>query len=260
MSARDSRVTLERDGRSAVVTLDRPHKRNSIDLGMLEGFEEVLQELHQDAEVDVVVLTGSGPAFCAGTDLGDLETLDPAATLHIQRRTAAIVERWYRMEKTTITAFNGPAIGSGAVLGLASDLRVAADSCFFAFPEVGFGIPLTWSGMTILAGLVGADRANRWLLLGQRVEPPEMLELELVIEVTSPADLDGAVERLRAALLASSPVARAMTKHAAHLAGPRFDASAGDAYLAALSIAMRDHGRWRQESEAPRKRAPKQGS
>ena len=242
MSGAAAPVRFERDGRSAVVTLDRPQTRNSFDDGMVAAFEDVLHELGRDDGVDVVVLTGSGPAFCGGTDLRELERADAVRTLHVQRRTAELVERWFRMEKTTITAFNGPAIGSGAVLGLASDLRLAADTCVFAFPEIGLGIPLTWSGMAILAGLVGADRAKRWLLLGQRVDAATMLDLELVAEVLPPTELAAGVDRLRDALLATSPAARAMTKHAARLAGPRFEASAGDAFLGALGIALREDG------------------
>ncbi|MDG4766057.1 enoyl-CoA hydratase/isomerase family protein [Solwaraspora sp. WMMD406] len=235
-------VTLHRDGRLATVTLRRPDRRNSFDLAMLARFEEVLHLLGQDTDTDVVVLTGAGSAFCAGTDLDELATLDVATTMAVQRRTADLVERWYRLEQTTVTVFNGPAIGSGAVLGLASDLRVAADSCFFSFPEVTFGIPLTWSGMAILADLVGADRAKRWLLLGERIEPARLRALELVTDVVPVDQLDAARAALSDRLLSVSPVGRSMTKRAARLAGPRFEAAAADSYLGALSVALRPPG------------------
>ncbi|WP_431882875.1 enoyl-CoA hydratase/isomerase family protein [Micromonospora gifhornensis] len=235
-------VLLERAGRLARITLNRPHRRNSFDLAMLARFEDVLHEVGRDSEVEVLVLTGAGSAFCAGTDVDELATLDAATTMHVQRRTAEVVERWYRMEQTTVTAFNGPAIGSGAVLGLAADLRVAADSCFFTFPEVTFGIPLTWSGMAILADLVGADRAKRWLLLGDRITPAEMLRHDLVTAAVPADELAAACDAVIERLLAVSPVGRSMTKRAARLAGPRFEAAANDSYLGALSVALRPAG------------------
>lgn len=238
----DESVRVARTGRVARVTLHRPHRRNSFDLAMLARFEDVLHELSRDEQVEVVVLTGAGTAFCAGTDLRELATLDATTTLAVQRRTAELVERWYRLEQTTVAVFNGPAIGSGAVLGLAADLRIASDTCHLAFPEVTFGIPLTWSGMAILADLVGADRAKRWLLLGERIEPADLLRLDLVTACLSAEELPAGVDRLLDRLLATSPVGRSMTKRTARLAGPRFDAVATDSYLAALAVALRGPG------------------
>ncbi|WFE39871.1 enoyl-CoA hydratase/isomerase family protein [Micromonospora sp. WMMD998] len=240
----DQSVLLDRSGRLARVTLNRPSRRNSFDLAMLARFEDVLHDLFRDHTVEVVVLTGAGTAFCAGTDLRELAGLDAGTTMHVQRRTAELVERWYRLEQTTVAAFNGPAIGSGAVLGLASDLRVAADSAYLTFPEVTFGIPLTWSGMAILADLVGADLAKRWLLLGERIEPADLRDLRLVTGVVDADGLPEAVDRVTDRLLATSPVGRSMTKRAARLAGPRFDAVANDSYLGALGVALRPPGEY----------------
>ncbi|MEU8802326.1 enoyl-CoA hydratase/isomerase family protein [Spirillospora sp. NPDC048819] len=236
-------VTLRIEGRLATVVLNRPERRNSFDLAMLARFEDVLHRLGREPGVEVVVLTGNGAAFCAGTDLDELATLDAAVTMDVQRRTAELVERWYRLEQTTVTAFNGPAIGSGAVLGLASDLRLAATTCFFTFPEVSFGIPLTWSGMAILADLAGADRAKRWVMLGERIETGAMLHHELVMRVEPPGEpLERAAAELAGRLLADPPLGRSMAKRAARLAGPRFEAVAADSYMGALSVALRPPG------------------
>lgn len=235
-------VLLHRSGRVARVTLNRPARRNSFDLAMLARFEDVLHALAQDGSTEVVVLTGKGQTFCAGIDLEELATLDASTTAHAQRRTAELVERWYRLEQTTVTAFSGPASGSGAVLGLAADLRVATESCFLTFPEVSHGHPLTGSGMAILADLVGADRAKRWLLLADRIGPAELLRHDLVTAVVPPEGLAAAVSALVDRLLSTSPVGRSMTKRVARLAGPRFDAVATDSYLGALSIALHPPG------------------
>lgn len=241
-------VALAIEGRLATVTLNRPDRRNSFDIAMLGRFEDVLHRLGREPGVEVVVLTGAGTAFCAGTDLDELAGLDARTTMDVQRRTSDLVERWYRLEQTTVTAYNGPAIGSGAVLGLASDLRLASDTCFFRFPEVGFGIPLTWSGMAIMADLVGADRAKQWVMLGDRLDGARLLHHDLVRDLVPAGDLARATDELVRRLLADPPLGRSMTKRVARLAGPRFDAVAADSYLGALSVALRPGGAYRGDA------------
>jgi len=242
MTAPEPAVELRRDGRLAHVTLNRPGRRNSFDLAMLGDLEDILHALRRDRALEVVVLTGAGTAFCAGTDLRELAGLDAEVTMHVQRRTAELVEGWFRLDQTTLTVFNGPAIGSGAVLGLASDLRLAADTCFFQFPEVTFGIPLTWSGIAILSDLVGADRAKRWLLTGERLDATALERLHLVQSSLSGDALPAAVDALVDRLLSVPHAGRSMTKRAARLAGPRFESAATDSYLGALGVALRGQG------------------
>lgn len=243
-------VELAIDGRVAQVRLSRPASRNAFDTAMLAEMEDVIQQLGRERGVDVVVLRGDGPTFCAGTDLKELAQLGTHDTLHWQRRTGELVERWARLEATTLTAFNGPAIGSGAIVGLASDLRVAADSTYFAFPELGFGIPLTWSGVSLLTALIGADRTKRVLLLQERIEAAELMSLGLVMDVLPAGALDARVEGLIERLLATSPLARSMTKRAvfAASAAPGFSGNALDPFLAALGVELRGNDHYLKET------------
>jgi len=183
----------------------------------------------------------SVPSFCAGTDLKQLAGLSADDTLHWQRRTGDLVERWTRLSATTVTSFNGPAIGSGAVLGLASDLRLAAETTWFEFPELGFGIPLTWSGVALLVRLLGPDRTQRVLLLQERIDAPMLRSLELVLDVVPAEALAERTDRLVAQMLATSALGRLMTKRAviAAASAPGFAASAFDPLLAAFSIERR---------------------
>ena len=234
-------IELQIEGTVARVTLARPQRRNAFDTAMLKAMEDVVTELGRRPEVTVVALQALGPSFCAGTDLTELQGLSGTDTLHWQRRTGELIERWTRLEATTLTAFQGPAVGSGAVIGLASDLRIAADATWFSFPEVGFGIPLTWSGVALLAGLIGADRIKRALLLQERLEAAEILSLGLVSEIVPTADLPQRVDELVRKLAGTSALARLMTKRAtaaAH-AAPGFLTTAYEPFLAAQSIEHR---------------------
>ncbi len=237
-------IQLSIDGNIARVTLSRPARRNAFDTAMLTAFEDTIATLGRTRGVEIAVLTGQGSSFCAGTDLKELEKLSDADTLHWQRRTGELVERWTRLEATTVTAFNGPAIGSGAIVGLSSDLRLAADTTFFSFPEAGFGIPLTWSGIPILNALLGADRTRRALLLRERLEATEIARLDLVLKVVRPEDLAAEVDGLVAHLLEAPQVGRLMAKRAvaAAAAAPGFSTGAFEPFLATLGVMTRPGG------------------
>ena len=244
MATTGKSVELTIEGRVARVVLSREARRNSFDTAMLEEFEDTIVALGRARGVEIAVLTGKGPSFCAGTDLKQLEHLTADDTLHWQRRTGEMVERWTRLPLTTLTAFNGPAIGSGAVLGLASDLRIAADTTWFTLPEVAFGIPLTWSGVPVLTAMLGADRVKRALLLRERIEAKEMLSLDLVMSVVEPVELGTETERVLRLLLESPHLGRMMAKGAttAAAAVPGFSTNLYEPYLAAYGVATRPAG------------------
>lgn len=234
-------IELHFDGRVAHVVLAKPERRNAIDTAMLTLFEDVLHALGRRRDIEVAVLRAEGTAFCAGTDLKELSNLGADDTLHWQRRTGEIVERWSRLDLTTVTSFNGPAVGSGAVLGLASDIRIAADTVHFTFPEVAFGIPLTWSGIPILAPLIGADRLKRALLLRETIGIEELVRHDLFAAVVSAADLPAALDKTVARLLDMPRLARLMAKRAtaAAVAAPGFITNGYEPFLATLGIAAR---------------------
>lgn len=234
-------VDLHVNGKVAHVVLARPDRRNAFDTDMLAAFEDAQLHIARSKDIEVAVLRGEGPSFCAGTDLKQLQNLNAEETLRWQRVTGELVERWTRLEATTITAFNGPAIGSGAVVGLASDLRLAAAGTWFSFPEVTFGLPLTWSGIPILTALLGPDRTKRALLLRERIEEKELVSLGLVLEVVAVDALAVATDRLVANLLETPLIGRLMTKRAvaAATAAPGLMTASYEPFLASLSIAAR---------------------
>ena len=234
-------IALRVEDKIAWVSLSRPERRNAFDTAMLDRFEAIIAELSRARDIEVAVLSGQGPSFCAGTDLAELSGMSAADMLHLQRQTGEVVERWARLDLTTITAYNGPAIGSGAVIGLASDLRIAARGTFFSFPEVAMGIPLTWSGIPLLSALLGPDRTKRLLLLGEKLADEELLRLDLISELVPSEKLEAATSLLVDKVLQTPHLARVMTKRAVAAAwtSPGFAAGAFEPQLAALSLAFR---------------------
>jgi len=193
----------------AVLTLNRPERRNALSGEMLDALARVLADVEADDDVACVVLTGAGGAFCAGGDVkamaagGDEVSFD--ARVHRQRRSHHETSgRLHRMLKPTIAALPGPAAGAGLSLALACDLRYAAEGAVLttAFARVGFAGD--YGGTWFLTQIVGPAKARELYFFSERVDAAEALRLGLVNAVFPGEELEGEV-LARARLLASGP-------------------------------------------------------
>jgi len=177
----------------AVLTMNRPERRNALSGEMLEALGTMLAQCESDSSVAVVVLTGAGGAFCAGGDVKGMAARegvgdDIDTRIHRQRLSQrATSGRLYQMPKPTIAALPGAAAGAGLALALACDLRVAADSAVMttAFAKVGFSGD--YGGTYFLTRLVGSAKARELYYLSDRVTMSEAERLGLVNWVV-PAD------------------------------------------------------------------------
>ncbi|MCW2793531.1 MAG: enoyl-CoA hydratase [Nocardioides sp.] len=200
------------------VTLDRAAKYNALTFGMFDDLTTLCHAVEGDPEVRVVVLTGSGPGFCAGLDLeavGALLEMSPYEFLRGQEKWAGASLALARLTAPVIAAVNGPAAGAGFSLALACDLRVASTAARFnaAFIRVG----LTGGDMGsswLLPRIVGLGVANELLLTGRFVLPDEAQRIGLVNRVCEPDELLPAALELAAAIIANSPLGVRLTKQA----------------------------------------------
>jgi len=202
----------------AVLTLNRPDRRNALSTPMLSALARVLAEVEVDDDVGCVVLTGAGRAFCAGGDVkgmagdagsGGREPVEGRvsydATVHrqrlSQRQTAG---RLWEMPKPTIAAMPGAAAGAGLSLALACDLRYAASGAILttAFAKVGFAGD--YGGTWFLTRLVGSGKARELYYFSDRLSAEEAEELGVVNAVFAPDELEQQVQE-RARRLASGP-------------------------------------------------------
>ena len=171
-------VRYERDGTAAVVTIDRPERRNAVDGTTAAALLEAYERFADDEGARVMILTGTGEeAFCAGADLKALETLDPdapAGPMGFSRLTPA---------KPAIAAISGWCAAGGLELALWCDLRVAADGARFGCLERRWGVPLIDGGTQRLPRVVGLGRALDLILTGRLVGADEALAMGLLTEV-----------------------------------------------------------------------------
>ncbi len=170
-------VHYERRGAAALVTIDRPERRNAVDGPTAAALLEAYERFAADDDARVLVLTGAGGTFCAGADLKALETLDPDAPAGPMGFT--------RLEpaKPAIAAVGGWCVAGGLELALWCDLRVVAAGARFGCLERRWGVPLLDGGTQRLPRVVGLGRALDLILTGRVVEAPEALAMGLVTEI-----------------------------------------------------------------------------
>ena len=196
------------------ITLNRPEKRNALNPEMMDELTQVLVAAGEDASCGVVLLTGAGSAFCAGLDLGHLESLEHRSAVEHRADSARIAKLFralYDCPRPTIAAVNGAAIAGGCGIATLGDFTLAVPRAKFGYTEVRIGfIPAIVS--TFLTAQVGEKRARDLLLTGRIFEAAEADAMGLVNRVLEPEDLLPAAERLAGQLLENSPEALAATK------------------------------------------------
>lgn len=188
---------LETRGAVAIATLNRPAVRNALNDAAVQSLIDVLERVEADAGLAVLIVTRAGSAFSAGVDLKELGagSADPALTRRRVERTQQLSRRIINHPKVVIAAVNGPAVGMGAELCAAADLRIAASSASFAFPEVARGVFPTNGVTYLLPRMVGHARAMDWLLTGRTVALAEALAGGMLAEVVEGRPvLDRAIE------------------------------------------------------------------
>ena len=175
----------------AVLTLNRPEKKNALSIALREEAVAILGRLADDEAVKAVVITGSGGCFSAGFDLREFAVTDPGQTERLWRSSDLFHHAVHRFPVPVIAAVDGIAYGGGFDLAVLSDLRIATHRATFAHPEAALG-PVVYGP---LHDLVGGAIARELVLTGREVDAAEALRLHLVTEVTDPG---GLTERARA--------------------------------------------------------------
>ena len=206
MTAHHIRSEIDSDG-IATITIDRPEKRNAMTYAMLHAFTEAVAKAGADDAVRVVIVTGSGGAFCAGTDLADLATI-PGETRGT-RGTAQEEEKWWpliRCPKPVIGAIDGYAVGMGAEFSSQCDVRIITSRARFAWNFALRGlVPDTGAGSWLLPRLIGPQRALRLLYSAAFLEAEEAKAIGYAAEVVEPEQLAEAALAEARRYLATSP-------------------------------------------------------
>lgn len=239
---------LELSGGVATVTFARPGKLNALTFEVYADLRDLLAEIEHREDVSVLVVTGEGRGFCSGGDvdeiIGRLLEMDGRGRLEFTRMTGAVVERMRRLPIPIIAGVNGVAAGAGAVIALASDLRVVAESAGFHFLFTKVGLAGADMGAAyLLPRVVGLGRATEILLFGDEVDAAQALHVGLATRVVPDEELAEAVGEMAARLARGPAFAYGATKV---LIGRELDMDLGsaiemEAMAQALLMTGEDH-------------------
>lgn len=183
-----SDLLVERDGPLLRLTVNRPERRNALALAVLEAIGTTLAAHAEEADLRAVLLTGAGDkAFAAGGDLKELDGIrEEDDTYAMSRLGRSALDRIREFPLPVVAALNGPALGGGAELALACDLRVAAPRADIAFLQGQLNVTTAWGGGIDLVAALGPGRALDLLIHARRIPPDEALRLGLVQRVCGP--------------------------------------------------------------------------
>jgi enoyl-CoA hydratase/carnithine racemase len=205
-------VTLAVEAHVAVITLDRPHRRNALNYRAYDQLEAAFRSASADPEVRCVVVTGADPAFCSGDDVGEIMagpkavSARPAASGAAPTATPAAIAA-LECTKPVIAAVNGAAVGWGMELALFADIRLASEKAKFAELFVKRGLPCDVGGFYRLPAIVGPAKAAELLFTGDVIDAAEALRIGLVSEVLTHAELMPRAMVLAAHIAANPPLA-----------------------------------------------------
>lgn len=210
-----STLSVAVEGPIATVTLNRPQKLNAVNQQMTADWEQLNCWLAGHPEVRVVIVTGSGEAFCAGDDVGEVGTLPIDVATQLSHRQARMYLTWEQLPQVFIGAINGVALGAGCVMACACDFRIAAHSARFGMPEILLGWPPGY-GIAQLTALVGKARALEMCVLGQQITSQVADNYGLTHDVVPLGRVQAAARELATQLLARPASALRETKRLVH--------------------------------------------
>jgi enoyl-CoA hydratase/carnithine racemase len=208
-------VLLETVGATRLVTINRPEARNSLTRSVIAGVTRALYDASEDATVRCVVLAGAGGHFCAGADLRQNLAEDAGLMDHLDEymdEFHGLVKAVVRCEKPTIAMMDGAAVGFGADLAFACDLRVASSRAYAQEKFVKIGLMPDGGGTFWLPRLVGTARAMQMILLADKVEAAELKTLGVVTRVVETDALRAATLEVARVIEAGPPLAHAAIK------------------------------------------------
>lgn len=222
-------VTLEQKGAVGIITMNRPEALNALNDQVLRDLSSVLDQVEDNDEILVAIVTGAGRSFVAGADIGQMSGFSAVEAKKFGAYGNAVFQKLENLTKPTIAAVNGFALGGGCELSMACDIRVASEKAKFGQPEVGLGITPGFGGTQRLPRIVGLSNAMELILTAKTISAAQAKELGLVSHVYAPEELMDKALELANAIAANAQVAVRQSK-AAIRRGMQTDMTTGAAY------------------------------
>jgi len=196
-------IIYQKEGAVAVIQINRPQKKNSLNTELRHELEEVFKEIANDRSIRAVVLTGGEEIFCAGADISEIEGTASAEDAYTHAREFQILfDQLETLPQPVVAAVSGYALGGGCELALACDFRIASETARFGLPEIKIGAFPGGGGTQRLPRLIGITKAKEMILLGDPINAQDALSAGVVTKVVAKENLLSEARQLAAKLAA----------------------------------------------------------
>ena len=207
-------ILVEREGRVAILTINRPDKLNALNQQVRDEMLEILAGIETDDAVGVVIITGAGEkSFIAGADIGEFAGRTPFDQRHAMR-SPRVFDIMASFPKPVIAMINGFCLGGGCELAMSCDIRIASEKARFGQPEINLGLIPGGGGTQRLSRLVGVGHAMRLILTGDMIPAAEAKEIGLVELVVPAEELRAKTLELANRIASKSPLTLKVAKEA----------------------------------------------
>lgn len=190
MSTATDMIAVERDGHRADVIIDRPEKRNALDLDVVRALTDAFVELDDDDDVWAIVLLGRGPVFCAGMDLEMMYDYDEEQHREVHAVARELFDTIGETTTPVVAGIKGAGIAAGFELTLPADFRILGADAKYGIVEIKLGVFANGGSTQRLPRLVGLGKAKELLLTGEYIDPAEAESIGLVTEVCPDEEVD----------------------------------------------------------------------
>lgn len=200
-------VLFEKKDKVAVIKINRPEAMNALNADVLQAIDAAVDQAAADDEVQVVVFTGEGKAFVAGADIAQMSTMSEKEGYDFGVLGSQVFRKIELLDKPSIAAINGFALGGGCELAMSCDIRIASAKAKFGQPEVGLGITPGYCGTQRMARICGKAKAMELILTGDMINAEEAKNIGLVSKVVEPEALMDEVLGLAERITKNAPLA-----------------------------------------------------
>ena len=207
-------VEVTKQGHVGIVTMNRPEALNALSSAVFADLTAALDQVEQDDDVYVVIITGAGRAFVAGADIGEMANMNVEEGLAFSELGNSLLMRVDMFPKPTIAAVNGFALGGGCELSLACDIRIASEKAKFGQPEVGLGIIPGFGGTQRMARIIGTGAAMELIYPAETLDAKLAEAIGMVNHVVAPDELMDFALNLANKIAANAQVAIRTSKMA----------------------------------------------
>ena len=206
-------LLLEKEGALAILYVNRPKALNALNKDTLLEMKDAITSIKNDPEVDVLIVTGAGDkSFVAGADIAFMQSLTAVEAREFGALGQEVFRMIEAMEKPSIAAVNGFALGGGCELAMCCDFRIASSKAKFGQPEVGLGITPGFGGTQRLPRLVGSGMARQMLYTADVIDASEALRIGLVNNVVAPEELMDVVKGIAGRIISKGKLAVRFSK------------------------------------------------